>query len=72
MAFIRYVPEDQIDPSHRVEDNDNSLRVHGIHGRVMRLHYDLYVELMHRRSPLSRTQREMIATVVSAMNGCEY
>ena len=38
----------------------------------MRLHYDLYVALMHRPSPLSRKQREMVAVVVSATNGCHY
>ena len=72
MAFIKYLPQDEIAPAHRIDDDDNILRVHGIHGSVMRLHYDLYVELMHRHSPLSRIQREMIATMVSAMNCCEY
>ncbi len=72
MAFIQYVPEDQIPVKDRVPDQDNILRVHGIHSRVMKQHYDLYVELMHRRGPLSRVQREMIATVVSATNGCHY
>lgn len=33
---------------------------------------DLYKAVMHRRSPLSRGQREMLATVVSAINHCVY
>ncbi len=31
-----------------------------------------YLTLMHGESPLSRAQREAIATVVSAANGCRY
>ena len=72
MAFINYVPEGQIDPADRVPDHDNILRIHGVHGGVMRRHYDLYVELMHGPGPLSRFQRELIAVVVSAANGCHY
>jgi len=72
MAFIDYVPSDQISESDRVDDDDNILRIHGIHGRVMRLHYELYIELMHKSSPLSRVERELVATVVSDLNGCHY
>ena len=72
MAFIPYVPPDTLPDEDRVADEDNILRVHGSHSRVMRLHYDLYVELMRGRGPLSRPQREMIAIVVSATNGCRY
>lgn len=31
-----------------------------------------YVSLMKRRSPLSRAQREMLATAVSRLNECGY
>lgn len=72
MALIRYVPESQIPERDRVPDTDNILRIHGVHPRVMRHHYDLYVELMHRPGPLSRCQREMIAVRVSALNECHY
>lgn len=72
MAFIRYVPEEEIPGGDRVPDRDNIIRIHGVHSRVMRLHYDLYVELMRGRGPLSRMQREMIAVVVSAANDCHY
>ena len=72
MAFISYQPEDSIPPEDRVPDNDNIIRIHGIHPRVMRQHYEIYIELMRRPGPLSRIQREMIAVVISATNGCHY
>ena len=35
-------------------------------------HIDLYMEIMFSKSELSRAEREMMAVVVSAANGCEY
>jgi hypothetical protein len=70
MAFIPYLPQARIDSE--ISDDDNILRIHGVHSHVMRLHFDLYLEIMHRPSPLSRAQREMIGTMVSAINGCHY
>ena len=35
-------------------------------------HIELYMTIMFSQSPLTRAQREMIAVVVSAANGCEY
>jgi alkylhydroperoxidase family enzyme len=55
-----------------VPDEDNILRIHGVHPETIRLHYDLYRELMHKAGPLSRIQREMIAVTVSGINGCHY
>ena len=72
MAYIDYVPEGEIPAADRVPDRDNILRIHGVNRRTMRQHYELYEQLMHRRSPLSRIQREMIAVVVSAANDCHY
>ena len=72
MAYIKYVTEEQIPPDDRVPDHDNILRIHGIHSRTMRQHYDLYRQLMYGKGPLSRIQREMIAVVVSAQNKCRY
>ncbi len=72
MAFVRYVSPAEIPEHDRVDDTDNILRVHGIHSRVMRLHYDLYIELMHGPGPPTRVQRELIATAVSALNQCHY
>jgi alkylhydroperoxidase family enzyme len=72
MAFIDYVSEDEIPPEDRVPDHDNIVRIHGVHSRTMRQHYDLYRELMYAKGPLTRVQREMIAVVVSAENRCRY
>lgn len=72
MAHIDYVDPDSIPAEDRVGDDDNIIRIHGVHSRVLRLHHDLYRELMYSRGPLSRIQREMIAVVVSAANACHY
>lgn len=72
MAWIRYVPEGEIPEPSRVGDRDHILRIHSVHPEVMRRHYDLYLEVMRRPSPLSRRQREMIAVAVSAANRCHY
>ena len=72
MAFIPYVDESELSPGERVADQDNILQIHRIHPQVMRLHYDLYLELMHRPGPLTRRQREAIAVRVSALNRCHY
>jgi alkylhydroperoxidase family enzyme len=72
MAFINYITDEMIPPADRVPDRDNIIRIHGIHSRTMRHHYDLYKALMYGNGPLSRMQREMIAVVVSAENRCRY
>jgi alkylhydroperoxidase family enzyme len=72
MAFIPYLPPDAIPAGDRVPDDDHILRIHGVHAATMRLHDALYRELMRGPSPLTRVQREMIAVVVSAANGCRY
>lgn len=72
MAFIEYPDSEGIPEEDRVADDDNIIRIHGVHSRVIRLHYDLYRELMYGPGPLSRIQREMIAVVVSGLNACRY
>lgn len=72
MAHIDYLSYDQIAADHQVPDRDNILQIHGVHSETIRLHYDLYRELMYGRGPLTRVQREMIAVVVSAVNECHY
>lgn len=72
MAYIDYIAEEMIPPDNRIPDQDNILRIHGVHSRTMRQHYDLYKQLMYSKGPLSRVQREMIAVVVSAENKCRY
>ena len=72
MAYIDYLPEDRIPPEDRVPDQDHILQIHGVHSQVMKLHFDLYRELMYGKSPLSRIQRERLALAVSARNRCVY
>jgi alkylhydroperoxidase family enzyme len=72
MAFIRYVPATELDPSERVADPDNIIQISAVHPHIMRQHVELYVELMHRPGPLSRREREMMAVRVSALNHCHY
>jgi len=72
MAYIDYPEPDEIPEEHRVADDDNIIRIHGVHSRTIRLHNDLYRELMYGPGPLRRVQREMVAVVVSAANECHY
>ena len=72
MAYIKYLPQDQIPVENRVSDLDNIVQIHGIHSKVMKQHMDLYRELMHNKGTLRRTQRELIGVVVSALNKCHY
>jgi alkylhydroperoxidase family enzyme len=72
MAFIAYVPPDSLSPSERVPDPDNIIQIHSLHPAVMRQHYELYKQLMHRAGPLSRRERELLGVRVSALNHCHY
>jgi alkylhydroperoxidase family enzyme len=51
---------------------DHIMKIHSLHPQTMLDHEQLYKTLMYGRGPLSRPQREMIATVVSALNHCLY
>jgi alkylhydroperoxidase family enzyme len=49
------------------------IRIQSPRPHTLRASTGLYVEVMHSpRSPLSRAQREMIATAVSRANDCHY
>jgi len=51
----------------------NVLRAQSPRPKVLRASTQLYLEIMHSaESGLSRAQREMIATAVSAANQCHY
>lgn len=50
----------------------NIVRIMTPNAEVCRTSMDFYVALMHAESPLSRAQREMLATVVSRINQCRY
>ncbi len=48
------------------------LKVQSLNPKAMTSHYQFYRNIMFGKSSLSRAQREMIAIVVSAENGCYY
>lgn len=50
----------------------NIVRVMSPNPGTLRASMGLYQRIMHAPSPLSRGQREMVAVVVSSVNGCHY
>jgi len=51
----------------------NVIRVQSPRPHTLQASTRLYAEVMHSpRSPLTRAQRELLATVVSSINGCHY
>jgi uncharacterized peroxidase-related enzyme len=48
------------------------MKVHSLNPKAMKAHVDLYFTLMFGESGLSREECELIATVVSTLNHCEY
>ncbi len=48
------------------------VHIMSLNPRVLKSSMELYKVLMFGPSPLSRVQREMLATVVSAEVGCHY
>ena len=51
----------------------NVISIQGLRPKVLKASTQLYLELMYSpSSPLSRAQREMIATTVSWANSCHY
>lgn len=72
MAFIQYRDQADVPVNDRVDDNDNIIQVHAVNSPCMKVHFQLYAELMRGDGPLSFVQREMVATVVSATNKCHY
>lgn len=47
-------------------------KIQSLNPQSIRDHMALYTTAMFSRSPLSRAEREMMAVVVSAANGCAY
>lgn len=50
----------------------NILKVHSLRPSALEHHLDLYMGLLFGPGRLTRSQRELIAVVVSRANGCEY
>ena len=81
MAYIETIDEDAADGelaelyrrgANRDGTVDAVLKVHSLSPPSLKAHLELYITAMHRPSPLSRAEREMVATVVSRINGCDY
>jgi len=81
-AWIEVIPEDEAEGELKAlyeqefdaerQGTDNILAVHSLNPPTLRAHADLYHTVMHAKSPLSRTEREMVAVVVSVINHCHY
>ena len=50
----------------------NILRVMSLRPKALQIFLDLYIHLMRGASTLPRTDRELLATVTSEVNGCFY
>jgi len=50
----------------------NVMKAHSLDPEAMKLHLELYLHLIYGKSSLTRIQREMIAVLVSQLNGCRY
>jgi len=48
------------------------VQIMSLNARTLKTSMELYGSIMHGGSPLSRAQREMLATVVAAELGCVY
>ena len=82
MAWIRTVPASDAtgalaalyravrDP--RTGKLDHIMQVHSLHPAGLRAHFDLYRAVMRGTASLPAVDRELIAFVVSARNGCRY
>ena len=51
---------------------DNILKIHSLNSDSLSAHVKLYKTVMYGKSPIRRTDREMIAVVVSTINHCHY
>jgi len=51
---------------------DNILKIHSLDPKGLRAHLALYRSAMTGTSGLPKVEREMIALVVSSVNGCRY
>jgi len=51
---------------------DNILQIHSLDPKSLRAHLALYRSAMEGTETLPKVEREMIATVVSGINGCHY
>ncbi len=81
MAWIRRVTPDEAtgvleeeyeEALRRAGRVSQVLQISSLHPELLRAWVELYKRLMFGPSPLSRVERELVAVVVSAENGCRY
>ena len=81
MAWIHQIPIEQATEKLKKEFDAaieragrvwNIVRIMSINSEVLVSSTRLYGNIMHKESPLSRFQREMLATVVSVELACPY
>ena len=81
MAWIRTISDSEADGRlkkifeasvARVGRVFNIRRVMSLNVPTLQASMGLYRAVMFDKSPLSRAQRELLATVVSGVNGCHY
>lgn len=51
---------------------DNILKVHGLRPEGLKAHWAVYSTAMEGTDTLPRVDREIVAVVVSGINGCHY
>lgn len=81
MPWVRVIDEDEAEGELKAYYEEikrargkiaNIMKVHSLHPEAMKKHLELYMAIMFRPRGLKREQRELIATVVSSLNRCEY
>lgn len=81
MSFIGYIAyEDATDDLKKLYEKmsgpsntpANIVRIAGHNPKAMESHINFYRSIQYHKSPITRSQREMIAVVVSAINECHY
>lgn len=81
MAHIRVIHEDEAegklfqlydDIQNKRGRLSNVLKIQSLDPKGLRAHLDLYMAHIYRAGGLSRADRELVAVVVSAANGCDY
>ncbi len=81
MAWIRTIPEEEAKGTLKQQYDAavkragrvyNIVKINSLKPGILRTFIQMYLQLMHGPSGLSRAQREMIAVVVSVLNHCYY
>ncbi|MBK8207858.1 MAG: carboxymuconolactone decarboxylase family protein [Planctomycetes bacterium] len=81
MAYVRQVDPDDAEGHVKAQYDAglkragkifNILRIQSLTPEALEATMHFYVQVMHGKGPLRRWVRELLATVVSKINGCVY